>query len=260
MCLVLIAHQMSEQRPLVVLANRDEFYARPTTAAQPWHETPGMIAGRDLVSAGTWFGVRNNRWATVTNIRQGVRDKTNHSSKSRGWLVRDFLQGDLSPQEFFANLSAKEEYAGFNLLLGDHCELWYATSADPHARQLTPGIYGLSNHLLDTPWPKVVRGKEGLAKLMSQPTFSCEAAFTLLADTARAADRDLPETGIPLEWERALSATFITMPTYGTRSSSLLMTEASGQRLFVERHFKAGTLQWDASEFSWPSQPASLDR
>ena len=158
MCLILIAHQMTEQMPLLVLANRDEFYARPTAAAARWNETPGMIAGRDLVSGGTWFGVRNGRWATVTNIREGVRDKDNHSSKSRGWLVRDYLLGILSPADFLASIKVtSEDFAGYNLLLGDGRELWYSSNRQAASRCLEPGVYGLSNHLLDTPWPKVVR-------------------------------------------------------------------------------------------------------
>ena len=157
MCLILVAHRPEEPIPLLVLANRDEFYDRSSEAADYWQESPEMIAGRDLVSGGAWFGVKNQRWATVTNIREGVRDKNPHL-RSRGWLVRDYLQGDLSPEDFLTSIQAtKTEYAGFNLLLGDGSELWYATNRNAISKRLEPGIYGLSNHLLDTPWPKVVR-------------------------------------------------------------------------------------------------------
>ena len=251
MCLILIAHQLTEQMPLLVLANRDEFYARPTAAATHWQETHGMIAGRDLVSGGTWFGACNDRWATVTNIREGVRDKDDHSSKSRGWLVRDYLQGDVPPADFFARITATDDFAGFNLLLGDHQELWYASSNDLNARLLPPGIYGLSNHLLDTPWPKVVRGKEGLSKLLNRTPFDHEAAFTLLADATRAADAELPDTGVPLAWEQALSSIFVSKPNYGTRCSTILTTEADGHCRLVERRFTNGPQQWEESAFSW---------
>ena len=255
MCLILIAHQLAEPLPLLVLANRDEFYTRPTAAAKQWDELPGMIAGRDLVSGGTWFGSRNDRWATVTNIREGSKDKGNHNSKSRGWLVRDYLQGDLPPAAFLASIKTTiDDFAGFNLLLGDGRELWYASNREKDPRPLPPGIYGLSNHLLDTPWPKVVHGKEELSKLLKQSTFDQEAAFRLLTDTTRAEDAQLPNTGIPLEWERALSAIFIAMPEYGTRCSTLLMAETDGQRRFVERRFIDGPQQWETSEFSWESQ------
>ncbi|MDH3453769.1 MAG: NRDE family protein [Desulfuromonadales bacterium] len=252
MCLILVAHQRNEQLPLLVLANRDEFYARPTAAAQPWAESPGMIAGRDLVSGGTWFGARNARWATVTNIREGLRDKENHSSKSRGWLVRDYLQGELSPADFLASIETTiGDFAGFNLLLGDGRELWYASSRTSGARLLPPGVYGLSNHLLDTPWPKVVRGKAGVNQLLNQSPFNQEAAFTLLSDPTRAIDTELPDTGIPLDWERALSAIFISLPEYGTRCSTLLKVNAEGRRLLVERRFADGPRHWSASEFTW---------
>lgn len=251
MCLILIAHQLTEQIPLLVLANRDEFYARPTAAAARWDETPGMFAGRDLVAQGTWFGACNDRWAAVTNIRKGVSNKEHHNRKSRGWLVRDYLQSNLSPTEFWAGIATMDGFAGFNLLLGESRELWYVSSDDLDMKCLSPGIYGLSNHLLDTPWPKVVRGKEELKKLLSTSCPDLEAAFALLADSTRAADEELPETGVPLEWERALSAIFIAMPEYGTRCSTLLMGMADGRRLFVERRFKGGAQSWETSEFSW---------
>jgi len=254
MCLILIAHRMTEQRPLLVLANRDEFYARPSAAAELWNESPGLVAGRDLVSGGTWFGARNDRWATVTNIREGLREKKNHNSKSRGWLVRDYLQSEKSPTEFFTSTQPTvDEFAGFNLLLGNGQDLWYFSSRDSSIKLLPPGIYGLSNHLLDTPWPKLVRGKESLKKLFSKTSFNREEAFALLAETTLAPEEELPQTNIPLEWERALSAIFITMQEYGTRCSTLLMTQEDGQRLFAERRFTDGPQQWEASEFSWAS-------
>ena len=261
MCLILIAHQMTEQMPLLVLANRDEFYARPTAAAERWDETPGMIAGRDLVSGGTWFGAHNDRWATVTNIREGVRDRENHSSKSRGWLVRDYLQGPLSPADFLASIKViSDDFAGYNLLLGDGQELWYSSNRQATSKRLQPGVYGLSNHLLDTPWPKVVRGTEGLKKLFNNSPFSHEAAFALLTNTIRAADLELPETGVPLVWERALSAIFVAMPKYGTRCSTILTTDSEGCHRFVERRFTDGTESWEISEFAWEAWASSLDR
>lgn len=261
MCLILIAHHLVEQMPLLVLANRDEFYARPTAAAEYWHESPEMIAGRDLVSGGTWLGARSDRWATVTNIREGFNNKANHISKSRGWLVRDYLQGELSPGDFLAKTKpAFNDFAGFNLLLGDAHELWYASNRGKDPRRLQPGLYGLSNHLLDSPWPKVVRGKTGLEKLLGRSPFDQEAAFTLLSDSTRADDAKLPDTSVPLEWERALSSIFITMPTYGTRCSTILMAMADGRRRLVERRFTSGSQHWQTSEFSWQTQGSLLDR
>jgi uncharacterized protein with NRDE domain len=260
MCLILIAHQMTEQMPLLVLANRDEFYSRPTAAAERWDDSPGLIAGRDLASGGTWFGACGSRWASVTNIREGVRGRESHS-RSRGWLVRDYLMGGLSPAEFLTSIkSTRTDFAGFNLLLGNGKELWYSSSRDVQTKALDPGIYGLSNHLLDTPWPKVIRAKEGFSSLLGKTGFSHAEAFALLADTTRAADEDLPDTGIPLDWERALSAIFITMPEYGTRCSTLLLAGADGRRFFTERRFAGGPHQWEESQFSWPPHGSLLDR
>lgn len=252
MCLVLIAHRLTAQKPLLVLANRDEYFARPTTAAAHWEESLGMIAGRDLQSGGSWFGIRNERWAAITNFREGIREETKHYRRSRGWLVRDYLLGELSPTDFLAGLhETTTEFPGFNLLLGDGGELWYTSNRRTSACLLPPGLYGLSNDLLDTPWPKVVRGKAGLGKLLGGVPFDQEAAFALLAETTRATDGELPDTGIPLELERALSAIFISMPGYGTRCSTLLTVEADGRRQLIERRFTDGPQRWEESRFSW---------
>lgn len=250
MCLILIAHRTAETMPLLVLANRDEFYARPTAAAAPWAECAELIGGRDLVSGGSWFAARGRRWASVTNVRDGVRHS--HSQRSRGWLVRDYLLGGDSPQTFLARLSAQAAaYAGYNLLLGDGEELWYSSNRGVLPRRLAPGLYGLSNHLLDTPWPKVVRARQALANLLARPGLDREQALAILADTTRAADEDLPETGIPLAWERALSAAFVVKDNYGTRCSTLLTNTKDGRHLLVERRFQGPPDTWQESEFTW---------
>ena len=249
MCLILIAHQFTDQTPLLVLANRDEFYDRPTAAAAPWEECGELIAGRDLASGGSWFGARGLRWASVTNFRENMH---RHSHRSRGWLVRDYLLSKDPPQEFLLNIAEQgNEYAGFNLLLGDDKELWYCSNRGPAAQRLEPGIYGLSNHLLETPWPKVKRGKDALLGLMSYAQIDLDQAFAILADTTLAADSDLPDTGIPLAWERALSAAFISTKNYGTRCSTLLMRSTGNRHLFTERRFAASPADWEESSFSW---------
>jgi uncharacterized protein with NRDE domain len=250
MCLILIAHQYTEQAPLLVLANRDEYYERPTAAAAPWDECRELIAGRDLASGGSWFGARGLRWAGVTNFREGTQQQ--HSHRSRGWLVRDYLLSEDPPQEFLLKIAGQVAgYAGFNLLLGEGKELWYCSNRGPTAQRLGPGIYGLSNHLLDTPWPKVRHGKDALLVLMKHAQIDLDRAFAILADTTLAADADLPDTGIPLEWERALSAAFISTRDYGTRCTTLLMRSASNSHLFAERRFAASPESWEESNFSW---------
>ena len=258
MCLVLVAHHTSAERPLLVLANRDEFYDRPTAAASRWVECPELIGGRDLVSGGSWFGARGLKWGSVTNVRDGERPS--HRNRSRGWLVRDYLLSGVPPQEFLSGLvSQREDYAGFNLLLGDREELWYCSNRGPMAQKLAPGIYGLSNHLLDTPWPKVVHGKRALSALLDNPSLDRDQAFALLADTTRADDEELPVTGIPLDWERALSAAFISINDYGTRCTTLLTRTASGKIHFVERRFSGRPDHWEETEFSWASSGCLLD-
>ena len=253
MCTILLAHKFSADMPLLVLANRDEFYSRPTAPATEWEEMPALIAGRDLASGGTWFGARNKRWASVTNVREGVRNNDGHShQRSRGWLVLDYLQSEVPIVDFLQKLrDMDDDFAGFNLLLGDDGDLWYASNRTSEPRCLEPGIYGMSNHLLDTPWPKVVRGKMELTKLVNSSTFDREAAFALLADTTTAADEELPDTGIPYAWEKALSATFIVMPDYGTRCSTLLTAYRNHHYCFVERRFNHSPRQWEESEFTW---------
>lgn len=259
MCLILIAFRPAEMMPLLVLANRDEFYDRPTAAAGPWEECDELIGGRDLVSAGSWFGARGPRWASVTNVRDGI--KHSHCHRSRGWLVRDYLLGELSPRSFMARMSDQTgEYAGYNLLLGDADELWYCSNRGVSARRLEPGIYGLSNHLLDTPWPKVVRARQALTDLLARPVLDRDRAFAILADTTLAPDHALPATGIPLEWERALSAAFVVKDNYGTRCSTLLSRNADGQHLFIERRYKGAAEAWEQSEFTWQAPFSFLDK
>lgn len=250
MCLILIAHHLTEQTPLLILANRDEFYSRPTAAAAPWDECPELIAGRDLASGGSWFGSRGSRWASVTNFREGM--KHSHSHRSRGWLVRDYLLSRDSPQDFLSKIANQIDlYAGFNLLAGNGQELWYCSNRGPVAQRLEPGIYGLSNHLIDTPWPKVERGKEALRELLRPAQIDLDRAFAILADTTLATDADLPDTGIPVELERSLSAAFITAQNYGTRCSSLLMETAGHRHLFIERRYNGSPENWEESRFSW---------
>ena len=253
MCTILIAHQVSEQQPLLVLANRDEFYSRPTAAAAEWQDMPSLIAGRDLLSGGTWFGARNRRWASITNVREGIRNENEPKhQKSRGWLVLDYLQSSLSPERYLQKIEdIEDEFAGYNLLLGDGLELWYMSNRIHKPVHLEPGIYGLSNHLLDTLWPKVTRGKQELASLIETPGVDHNRAFSILADTTLAEDDELPDTGVPYSWEKVLSATFIKTPEYGTRCSTLLSFDKDRRYRFIERRYLDGPETWEESDFSW---------
>lgn len=237
MCLVLFAYRFDARQPLVIAANRDEFFARPTATMNFWPEAPDLLGGRDLVHGGMWFGVtRQARIALVTNVRQRHAPG---GPRSRGALVRDFLQGSVSAADFLADLVPRAtEYPGFNLLLGTPSELFYYSNAGGDPRPLRPGLYGLSNARLDSPWPKVEEGKRRLQQALNiQAGDWDEHLFALLADRRPAPDAELPETGYGLDWERLLSPAFIHSPTYGTRSSTVLRLDGAGVATVMERTF-----------------------
>lgn len=237
MCLILLAYEVHPRYRLILAVNRDEFYRRPTAAAAYWEEAPHLFAGRDLVRGGTWLGVsRSGRLAALTNYREPHR--TGQDAPSRGRLVSDFLKSETTAQDYLERLRRERlPYHGYNLLLGDlDCLYWHSNRSEQAVR-LVPGFYGLSNHLLDTPWPKVVRGKEALARLVAAGNFAAEDLLAILADSSLAPDEQLPETGVGLEWERLLSAIFITSDSYGTRSSTVVLIDSDQRLTFVERSF-----------------------
>ena len=239
MCLILIAWQAHPDYPLVVAANRDEFFARPTAAAAFWPDAPQVLAGRDLEAGGTWLGAsRQRRFAAVTNYREGGRQRVD--ARSRGALVADFLTSRASPVAYLTQLeTAAAEYNGFNLVVGDGESLaYYSNRGDGQPRWLKPGLYGLSNHLLDTPWPKLASAKAAFAAaLLALPRQ--ELFLDLLADQEIVPDTHLPETGVPLAWERILSAVFVRSENYGTRASTLLTIDRDGRTTLLERSFDA---------------------
>ena len=251
MCLIIVALQQHPEFPLIVAANRDEFLIRPTRPAAFWPENPELLAGRDLQGGGTWLGMsRQGRFAAVTNVREKHRPM--HGQRSRGWLTSEFLANGTDTPAFARNVQQQgEEFAGFNLFLGDGRELWYLSNRGATPRRLTPGLYGLSNHLLDTPWPKVAESKEQLTKLLTEDRLTTDNLFELLADTTLAPDEQLPDTGVSLEWERLLSARFIKAPDYGTRCSTVILVDRTGQVRFWERSFENGPLHFQEVEYSF---------
>lgn len=258
MCLILFAYESHPDYRLILAANRDEFYERPTTPAAFWEDSPDTLAGRDLRSGGTWMGVtRQGRVAAVTNFRDPTGQNPN--SPSRGWLVRDFLQGRRIPGEYLENLASHAaEYNGFNLLVADSASMGYYSNRMQHPRLLAPGVYGLSNALLDVPWPKVVRGKAALAGLLEPGSdLSPQSLFQLLADREIAGDETLPNTGIPREMERVLSPVFIASPGYGTRSSTVLLLDREGNVTFIERTFASGAALYDEVEYRFTTNDPS---
>jgi uncharacterized protein with NRDE domain len=237
MCLVLIALDSHPDYALIVAANRDEFYDRPTAPAEFWSDSPEVIGGRDLKAGGTWLGIdRSGRFAAVTNYRQGEREAA--APRSRGYLVSDYLT---TATDASAHLERVERdaalYNGFNLILGDAWELLYYSNREGSRRRLGPGVYGLSNHLLDTPWPKVTSGKTALSALLGGGSELIPDLLDLLSDRRQPPDDSLPQTGVSLAWERLLSAAFISSGSYGTRSSTVLLVGRNRGVILVERSF-----------------------
>ncbi|WP_335338485.1 NRDE family protein [Paenibacillus naphthalenovorans] len=227
LCLILFAYHAHETYKLIVAANRDEFYDRPTSPVHYWEDHPHILAGRDLSKMGTWMGVTTaGRFAALTNYRDPK--EVLEGKRSRGELVAGFLKDRQDPESYMLEAAKKRDrYLGYNLLAGDADELYYYSNIENKVKKVGPGIYGLSNHLLNTDWPKVRRGKEGLAEIINGGRGDmAERILALLRQDDPVSDDLLPDTGISLEWERLLSPVFIQSEHYGTRSSTvLLMTD-----------------------------------
>jgi len=241
LCLLFFAYDCHPHYRLILAANRDEFYRRPTETVHFWESHPWVLAGRDLEMLGTWMGItRAGRFAALTNFRDPSAQIMN--AKSRGMLVSNFLCDHESPEKYLQEV-AKERtlYNPFNLLVGDSSKLFYFNKQSLQALALKPGIYGLSNHCLDTPWPKVQKSKQALANYIGNKTLlEPECLFEILADTELAQDRDLPKTGISQELEKFLSSIFIQGVDYGTRSSTVLLIDRNNQVVFQEKSFSPG--------------------
>jgi uncharacterized protein with NRDE domain len=237
MCLVLFSYRQRADWPLVFAANRDEFYDRPTVPAAFWDDAPQVLAGRDLQGGGTWCGLtRTGRFAALTNYRD-LRH-LQPEAPSRGALVADFLRGQASPEAYLHALApTADQYNGFNLLVGDTDTLWYFSNYEHRVRRLAPGLYGLSHHLLDTPWPKVATGKAALQTVLDNGPLQPDTLFDVLADPTVYPDDQLPDTGVGPVWERILSARFIHSPRYGTRCSTVILVDARGQSQLLEQTF-----------------------
>lgn len=253
MCLVVLAIGQSPDYPLILLGNRDEFHARPTADAEWWSDKPGVVGGRDLEAGGSWLALhRGGRFATVTNYRDAESPAA--GLKSRGHLVTDYLEGDVTPRDFLLTIDGTD-YAGFNLIVGDENGAAYGSNRGGGLRTLPSGLYGLSNALLDGPWDKVERSKRGLESLIRTADVDDESLLGLLRDTGPGdvdpaeADR-LGETAA-----RAITAPFIVMPGYGTRCSTLVTLDRDSRWRLVERRFDADGNRIGDSAYSFVSGP-----
>lgn len=242
MCLIFLALEQHSDYRLVVAANRDEAYQRPTAPADYWADHPHILAGRDLQAGGTWMGISTTgRFAALTNVRSPRAPLP--QPPSRGELISNFFNHDAEPERYLRQVEEKSAaYNGFCLLLYGTNGLHYLSNFDSDGfRTLTPGLYGLSNHLLDTPWPKVEEGKQAVGEWLETGGENVEGLFAIMTRKDRAADRDLPDTGVDKAFEKALSALFIESPGYGTRSTSVVLVGYDGTTVFVERTFEPHT-------------------
>jgi uncharacterized protein with NRDE domain len=238
MCLLLIALNAHPIYPLILAANRDEDYDRPTAPAQFWKESSSVLAGKDLRGGGTWLGItKKGKLGALTNVRNPSLFKV--GAPSRGKLVSRFLLGNENPLDYFRRIDQMAgDYSGFNLIAGDVANLWWYSNWRRKIQEVPSGVHGLSNHFLNTPWPKVMLGKHGLIKLLSKETEpSPEQCLDLLSNRTYPPDEDLPDTGIGLEWERVLSPIFIKSPDYGTRCSTVIMADHRARVTFIEKTF-----------------------
>jgi uncharacterized protein with NRDE domain len=254
MCLLLFAWKTHPRYRLILAGNRDEFHDRAAAPLNWWQDDARILAGRDLKAGGTWLGVaRSGRFGVVTNYRD--LQAPVEAAPSRGNLVPRFLTGATSPKEFLDDLrGAAMRYSGFNLLVGGSRALYYYSNRGPKGpTALAPGVYGLSNHLLNTPWPKLTRTRDRFSQLIGDSEVPPESLFAILADRERASTDNLPSTGLPNDWERVVSSPFIVNERYGTRCSSVLLVERNGRTTLHERRFDASAVQSGTSRFEFTS-------
>lgn len=260
MCLIIFGWDCHPRFKLVVAANRDEFYQRPTAPAGVWEDFPDTVAGRDLQAGGTWMGVnRRGTWAALTNYRDPLNHK--HQAPSRGLLVQNYLTGELSPQRYLETVQKSgQEYNSFNLLLGNYSQLFYYSNREDAIRRIEPGIHGLSNSLLDVSWPKVVKGQEALKQIIAGADIEADSLFEMMRDQTQPADENLPDTGVGMEMERMLSPMFVSSEqyNYGTRVTTVLLLDRhNGMRLWERTYTPLLADQWEEVYFEIPSPDRS---
>ncbi len=251
MCLLLISYKNHPIYKLIIAANRDEFYNRPALPANYWQECPFLLGGRDLKAGGTWLGItKQGRFSAITNYRDMRINKEN--APSRGNLTTNFLTGEFSAKEYLDRLKqSANKYNGYNLIFGDIDDLFYFSNQAQEHVKLTPGIYGLSNHLLDTPWPKVEKSKKSFNNILTKDNISAEDLFNILSDKSLPPDDLLPDTGLKIEIERAVSPVFVETPFYGTRSSTVIFCEMNNKITFYEKSLDVINKTWSKTVFEF---------
>jgi len=254
MCLIFLSINNHPNYKLIVAANRDEFYERKTLPAHFWEDHPDIVGGRDLEASGTWMAMsKNGKISMVTNYRDP--HNINPKAPSRGKLVSDYLLNSDKPKEYLNSVEERgKAYNGFNLLVGSPDELYYCSNYKNGIEQIQPGLHGLSNHVLNTPWPKVVRGMEKMKHLLSSNDIDSIKFFDLLYDDRTAPDEKLPDTGVGLDVERMLSSMFIKSLNYGTRCSTVVMIDHTNDVYFSERVYDLNTFEYTSRTFEFKVQ------
>lgn len=249
MCLILVAFRSDADYPLVVAANRDEFHARPAQKADWWPDNRDLLGGRDLQAGGTWLAVhRSGKFAAVTNYRDA--DASKRGNRSRGHLVSEYLQGDLPPNEYLQTLDG-DDFAGFNLLISDGKSLAYLSNRGNTSGELPPGLYGLSNATLDTPWEKVERSKKRLRDLIDTHAVNETSLLRLLGDKEKGPVDEVKSNRLPFATAHAITAPFIVLPEYGTRCSTVVLADKNNKWSLTERRFSADGSKSGESRFSF---------
>ena len=249
MCLIFFSIKRHSTYKLIIAANRDEFYNRQTAAADFWKDYPNIVGGRDLKANGTWMGMsKSGKISMLTNYRDPKN--INPDAPSRGQLVSDYLEQNIASEDYLKSLESKAGvYNGFNLLVGNSEGFYYLSNYKTGINKVTNGLYGLSNHLLETPWPKVEKGKQKLELLLKSESITSQKLFEFLYDGERATDDQLPDTGIGLERERALSSMFIKSPGYGSRCSTVILIDQENTVEFSERVYDLSTFEYTTKTF-----------
>ena len=248
MCLIFLSYHQNPKYPLIVLANRDEFFERPTEVASFWDGNK-VLAGKDLEAGGSWLGItRKGSMAMITNYRDLANIKP--KAPTRGKLVSDFLQGDLNTKHYLLGLDQSADfYNGYNIILGTLKDPWYYSNYQKKIYQLGTGLYGLSNELLDSPWPKVQKGKFELSELFLNDSLQTDTLFEQMRNSEQAPEAELPDTGIGLAMEKTLSPMFIKTEGYGTRCTTLITLDNSGNVYFEERTYSPNNSEFSSAVF-----------
>ena len=249
MCFIVMAYNYDPDYKLIFAANRDEFYERPSSAADFWKDEPSLLAGKDLKEGGTWCGItKNGRFAAITNYRDTKSIKKD--VLSRGKIVTDFLLGTSSHELYSKGLADSADlYNGYGFIFGDKSELYFFSNRSKKINKIEAGIHGLSNHLLDTPWFKVTRGKELLKKAIDNKNTLADDLFVMLSDKTPSPEKELPDTGLSKDLEKKVSSIFVETPDYGTRSSTVILIDKNDKVTFMERSLNNENKKWEVNAY-----------